>query len=464
MRAPATCSGSRNDSVTGKRYSSGVEPHQGKSRIRAASPLVAATLAVTLWVAGFVMELAMAGLSTSLGDLGHTKTVYDTVLYGGAFGATAAVGAVLVVRRPRHPVGWLMAGLSVIAGLGQGLAAYATWQLANDSAPDTLTVLGTWTNYWYWTPAVLTLVILIVLLFPDGHLPSRRWRPVAVLFVTSQVLAGVLAAVPERIWLTLGPRLPGSHDLSIAACNTAPDQCWPSLANPIGVPQMGLLEGGPFDAILGAGALLGLLAAVLAVVVRFRRARGIERQQLRWLLTSVLVVPVAFVPLPVRDLGFVFSPLLMAAVPVSIGVAVLRHRLYEIDRIVSRTVTYAVVIAVLAAVYAATVVGLGSLLDPASGASDVAVAGSTLAVATLFRPVLRRVRSVVDRRFNRSRYDAVRAVEAFTSRLRGEVDLEAVGWELTQLVRATLAPATVSVWLANLRDGPHASPVKGVGT
>jgi MFS family permease len=427
-----------------------MEPHRGKSRIRAAIPPVAATLAVTLWVAGFVMELAMARLSTSLADLGHTKTVYDTVLYGGALGATAAVGAVLVVRRPGHPVGWLMAALSVIAGLGQGLAAYATWQLANGSAPDTLTVLGTWTNYWYWTPAVLALVILIVLLFPDGHLPSRRWRPVAVLFVTSQVLAGVLAAVPERIWLTLGPRLPGSHGLSIAACNRAPDQCWPSLANPIGLPQMGLLEGGPFDAVVGAGALLGLLAAVLAVVVRFRRARGIERQQLRWLLTSVLVVPVAFVPLPVRDLGFVFSPALMAAVPVSIGVAVLRHRLYEIDRIVSRTVTYAVVIAVLAAVYAASVVGLGSLLDPASGASDIAVAGSTLAVAALFRPVLRRVRSVVDRRFNRSRYDAAVEAGAFAVRLRNEVDLEAVTADLRATVTSILAPVSVSLWL---RDG-----------
>jgi hypothetical protein len=182
---------------------------------------------------------------------------------------------------------------------------------------------------------------------------------------------------------------------------------------------------------------------VASLVVRFRRSRGVPRQQLKWLLFGGALFAAAFVSGVPALVGLGF-----AALPICCGIAIVRHGLFDIDRVVSRTVSYAVVTAVLVGVYAAAVVALRALLLPVTPEGDLAVAGSTLLVAALFGPVRRWVQGFVDRRFNRARYDATQAVEAFGQRLRDEVDLEHIGGDLRTTVASTVAPATVWVWLA----------------
>jgi hypothetical protein len=197
-----------------------------------------------------------------------------------------------------------------------------------------------------------------------------------------------------------------------------------------------------------------LFGAVAALVVRFRRSRGAERQQIKWLVYAVLVVVVCF-PLPALFETMIGSELaadvvyalIVAPIPVAVGVAILKYRLYDIDRLINRTLVYGLLTALLGAVYAVGVFGLGRLLNPVTGESALAVAASTLAVAALFQPARRRIQQAVDRRFNRRRYDAARTVEAFTARLRDEVDLDTLAGELLAMANQTMQPTVVSLWL-----------------
>jgi hypothetical protein len=342
--------------------------------------------------------------------------------------AFVTVGAVVIARRPGNRIGWLCYGI----GLGQILAGFGGKAAASALLAGPSPGLGwlvafelgelCWELSW-------ALLALLLLLFPTGQLPSPRWRPVA--WAAGAVL--VLAAFSGPFL----PRPPAAPDLP---------------ANPIAIPALaGLLR----VAYAAAGFVLAgvILAALVSLIVRFRQARGVERQQLKWFAygTALLFfLPAAGIigaelPSPAAEL---VVAAIVSALPVAIGLAVLRYRLYDIDRLISRTLVYGLLTALLGAVYAGVVLILGQGFggigaEPPSWA----VAGATLAVAALFQPARRRIQAVVDRRFNRRRYDAARTVDAFGARLRDQVDLDTLAAELLGVVDQTMEPNMVSLWL-----------------
>jgi hypothetical protein len=339
----------------------------------------------------------------------------------------ATVGAVLASRRPRHPVGWLLLALGLSLNVSGVASAYADYGLL--ARPGALPAARSVALYFPATVVTaLTCLGFVLLLTPTGSLPSPRWR----------WWARVTAAAPAvgLLAITLAPR-PGR--------------------------LVGLAEGNPLDLSGFSGALfvtyqLAFAVAGLAVVVgagslvvRFRRARGTERQQLRWVaLAAALAAPGSVVLLAAAAMGA--SPDLLgwvagtcfAILPLAIGAAILRYRLYDLDRIVSRTLAYGLLSVLLGGGYAGLVLGLGQLLGRSS---SLVVAGATLAVAAAFQPARHRVQQAVDRRFNRRRYDAAQTIEAFSARLRQQVDLDTLTSELLAVVEQTMQPTQASLWL-----------------
>ena len=328
--------------------------------------------------------------------------------------AFATVGALLAWKRPGNPIGWLLSasGLAyAAAGFGAFLAHF----------PRTLP-LAQWLGFLYFLG--IGLCVFVVLLFPSGALPSRRWRPVA--WAAGAGLAG---------WV-LGN--------AFAPTLISADQPVP---NPVGVTGA---PGKLFTGMAGGGAGLIAaigLAAVASLVFRYRRAGTAERAQLKWLLYAgavIVVAALASVLVASSNLQNAISTGAIALVPVAIGVAVMRYRLYDIDRVISRTVAYAIVTGLLAGVYAGLILLATQVLRLHA---PVAVAAATLAAAALFTPVRRRVQQVVDRRFNRVRYNGDRMVEQFAAGLKDAVDLETVRADLAGAVSQALEPAHVSVWI-----------------
>jgi hypothetical protein len=304
------------------------------------------------------------------------------------------------------------------AGLAEPYAKYAYARPGSLPAP----LAAVWVSAWIWNPIIILTLVFPLLLFPTGRSPSPRWRPVSWLAVGLVVAFTVAAA--------LGPSL------------QLPDGR--TTANPIGVAGMDL-DHGLFGALVNWMLLLVLAAAILSLVVRFRRSRGVERQQLKWFTYAGALVLVA--PLSNALIGNV-SYVLVLALPVTVGVAVLRYRLYDIDRLINRTLVYGLLTFLLAGVYASVVLVLGQVFggvgrDPPSWA----VASATLAAAALFQPARRRIQQWVDRRFNRRKYNATKTVEAFSVRLRDEVDLGTLTAELLAVVDQTIQPTRASLWL-----------------
>jgi hypothetical protein len=340
--------------------------------------------------------------------------------------SAATVGAVLASRRPRHPVGWLLLGFALALTAIGVIAAYVAYGLL--ARPGALPAAATVARYIPATgAAALALLSLVLLLTPTGSLPSARWRWWAV----------ITAATPVALVLVV-PVAPGRLD-----------------------PRL-LLASSPFsDRALG-GILLVATRVALAVttlavavaagslVVRFRRAHGVERQQLRWVALAaalmLLAGPIVLVPVALESPILVnwVSAVWVMVLPVAVGAAVLRYRLYDLDRIISRTLAYGLLTLLLGGGYALVVLGLGQLLGRDS---PLVVAAATLAVAAVFQPARRRVQAVVDRRFNRRRHDATRIIEAFGVRLRNQVDLDALHTELLAVVDQTMQPTQVSLWL-----------------
>jgi len=341
--------------------------------------------------------------------------------------SASTVGAVLASRRPRHPVGWLLLtlGLSVtVDGVAAGYAYYGT--LARPGALPAALEMAV-----YDASAGLLVarvcIGFVLLLTPTGSLPSRRWRWWARLAVVAPVLYVAARALLPR---PLSP----------------PYQSVPS---PFAVPALaGLLL--TIRAVTGILVALAVVVAAASLVVRFRRARGAERLQLRWVvLAAALSAVAALVGLIAAVLENTVVLVWTAGayvvmLPLAIGAAVLRYRLYDLDRIISRTLSYGLLTVLLGGGYAGVVLGLGQLLG---SSSSLAVAVATLAVAAVFQPARRRVQRAVDRRFNRRRYDAAMTIQAFSARLREQIDLDTLTAELLNVVDQTVQPTRVSLWL-----------------
>ena len=348
----------------------------------------------------------------------------DAVPYLLAMASAATVGAVLAGRRPRHPVGWLLLGIAVAVIMLGFCDAYAAYGLL--ARPGSLPGARWAAIYVDVSWGVLSALLgFVLLLTPTGKLPSPRWRWWAWLVAVASVLSVTLHANPL-------------------------DPPYEAVAVPL------LFESGPLAAMARLGdiiVLVGLLVAAGSLVLRFRRARGIERLQLRWvtaaaalaaLAAAVILVTWATIGAAAQPIWELATVAFMAALPLATGASILRYRLYDLDRIISRTLAWTALTILLGLGYAAAVLLLGLLLPDSS---SLAVAGATLAVAATFQPVRRRVQETVDRRFNRRRYDAARTIAAFSARLREEVDLDTLSVELLAVTDQTMQPTTVSLWL-----------------
>jgi hypothetical protein len=368
-------------------------------------------------LAGACVALVLGSLALLLA-VSHTGEVsqyyYEDAAVALAF---ALLGAVVAAHRPENPIGWLFLAIGLSGAVGVVSNEYVHYTLA--TAPGALPggPVVAWLSLWTWWPAY-GLVPLVLLVFPDGRLPSPRWRWAAW-------LAGAGVAL-----LTLG----------IAAT---------TLGDPVRFALSEEEPGGVAGLVLAVSvgaAAVSFLAGLASLALRWRRAWGNEREQLKWVAFAAGLALVANMVLQVLQLpGLGLAGVVL--VPVGAAVAILRYRLYDIDRLISRTVAYGLLTALLGLVYVAGVFVFGRLLNPGGEDSTLAVAASTLAVAGLFQPARHRIQTVVDRRFNRRKYDAAKTVEDFSARLRNEIDLDTLSAELLAVVNQTMQPTGVSLWL-----------------
>jgi hypothetical protein len=362
----------------------------------------------------------------------ETLDVLDGSTLGGyVLGATyPIVGWIIASRRPENTIGWIFLGIGLSQALDTFASQYATIGLVVHPGSLPGADLLSWVNVWAWAPGFTLMLTVSVLLCPDGRLPSRRWRPIPWL----AGLALVMLAVPIAVlaWPSRG------RDLLDSATRVS--------AEPVASAVFAIQFGGLLLlAVLGLTSLAGL-------VVRYRRSRGVERAQLKWFAAAGVVEVIellvsAFVTVPGFLANLVLSLALTPLLPVAATIAILRYHLYDIDRIVSRSVAYLTVTGILVAFFAGFVVLLQTALAPFTHASTIAVAASTLAVAASFQPLIRRVRRAVDRRFNRSGFDADRVAAGFAGQVRDRADVGFVTDALTSALRRTVEPSSAGIWL-----------------
>jgi hypothetical protein len=390
-------------------------------------------------LAVFVVSLVV-GLPLAVANGIFRQDAGNQVLLVLGFSAFMVVGALIVAHRPGNAIGWLFSASALLAVTGQMAGQYALYAFLTRPGSLPGATLALWYGSWPWWPVLALTLVFTPLLFPTGRLLSPRWRPVA--WLTAGVTAVMTAVTSLQPELSLG---------------TVPDQV---IANPIGVAGVGsFLESPAVPALI---VLLVVLAAAAfgSLVIRFRRSRGEERQQLKWFTFAAALVPLSVVgdalPAPVGDLA---TALPVVFLPVAAGLAILRYRLYDIDRLINRTLVYGLLTALLGSVYAGAVLVLGQLFggvgrDPPSWA----VAGATLAAAALFQPARRRIQAVVDRRFNRRKYNAAQTIQAFSTRLRDQVDLDTLSAELLAVVDQTVQPTRALLWLRPSPPGSSDRP------
>jgi hypothetical protein len=338
----------------------------------------------------------------------------------------ATFGALIAAHRPRNPIGWIFIAAATCIALRGASYAYGTWGQAIPSGRLPGSVYVAWFSSWIWPPAIGMLATFLPLLFPDGKLPSRRWRPLAWLSASAIVATMAGAAFAPRL------------------------EDFPSVANPLAAPPA---TAGLFEA-LGVGFPLLAASAVMSVaslVLRARRSGPIEREQIKWIAYAAAFaaagVAFAFTSENFSTLAalLIFGPL--CGIPIASAIAIYRYRLFDIDRLISRTFSYVIVTAVLGGLFAIIVLLPAIAVGAGGKTPDYVIAVATVVVATLFRPVRRRVQGTIDRRFNRARYDANQTIEEFSARLREEIDINTLTAELQAVVTRTMQPAYVSLWI-----------------
>jgi hypothetical protein len=392
-----------------------------------------ARLPWALW--GVFVALLAVSVSLHIASSGPTS---DSLVFMPCLLGFVTVGALIALRRPDNRIGWILVSIALIiaAGLVIDDALHAS---ADPASLRFAAWVESW-SYWLW---IALGAVFMPLLFPTGELSSPRWR-----FVPSLAVAAVALSIVGSAFA------PGALDVDVH----------PKLQNPLGITG----ASGLLDALQVLGGVLlvaSVAAAVASLAQRLRRAKGEERQQVKWLAYVGSVILAAFAvalgfeligssgwPHAVSEAGWVvafFS--LIVGMPAATGIAILRYRLYDIDVVIRRTLVYGALTAILAAVYVGSVLLLQLALNDVTSDSSLAVAASTLGVAALFRPARARIQAVVDRRFYRRKYDAARTLEDFSSRLREQVDLDALGGELHRVVADTMQPAHLSLWLREAR-------------
>jgi hypothetical protein len=376
-----------------------------------------AAVALGLLAVGSVLVVLAYGLTHAA--TGASTTWANELAYLAFMLAFSTVGALVAAKRPGNPIGWLLLGSVLCYAIGGAGVTVA--------GPP----LIAWAGAWAWGVGV-GLAVVTLLLFPDGHLPSRRWRP--VLWVA---VVGIVAFV---VGAGFGAPTIGDSDVP------NPFAVQGSLGEALGALQ----EAFPL-------VIVAALLALVSVVARFRRSRGIEREQIKWVLYAAALVGVGlvaqlpiFIVMPPDDAANASNAVATSAfacVPVAIGIAVLRYRLYDIDVLIRRTLVYGATTGAIALAFFGGIVLLQAVLRPVTSGSELAVAISTLVSFALFQPLRGRVQRAVDRRFYRAKYDAEHTVDAFAARLRGDVDLDSLRVELLDAVADTLQPAHASVWI-----------------
>ena len=376
-------------------------------------------------VLAVVPTLFLASLNEPSSSFRNTGVISLLVL------AFSTVGALVASRRPENPIGWLFCLGAVLWIFGELALECGVYALITDPSALLAGAWAAWFGTWARGAGWLLIVVFLLLLFPTGRLPSPRWRPVlwgAVGYIVFFTLA---------IWLS-----PESFDLRLAAI----------ARNPLGLELeiMGLLLG----IVVPLTFPLLVVAGGTAVIVRFRRSRGDERQQLKWFAYAVSAMVVLFVFWFSLELAGFRSPgalvftIPLIGLPIAVGFAILKYRLYDIDVIVNRTLVYGTLTATLAATYFGGVVLLQGVFQALTGQeSQLAVVASTLLIAALFGPLRRRVQGFIDRRFYRKKYDGEKTLAAFSATLREETDLDSLSAELLSVVRQTVQPAHTSLWL-----------------
>jgi len=344
----------------------------------------------------------------------------------------STVGAIVASRRRENPLGWLLLGTGILYAIEVFAGNFSTYALSADPGSLPGGVVAAWLTSWVWILGG-SLIPFVFLFFPDGRLPSPRWRPLAWLVLVNAALAVAPYAFAP------GPLEDFPRESPVI--------------NPVGI------EGSA--GILGLFAQVSIfllvpitLGMILAFYIRFRRAQGEERQQIKWvayavvLFTAVIIVVSVWPSLDTSPLGSVLFLAAFLAIPSAMALAILKYRLYDIDVIINRTLVYGALTVTLALVYFGSVALLQGILGALTGQdSQLAIVASTLAIAALFGPLRRRVQDFVDRRFYRKKYDAARTLETFSMRLRDEVDLENLTGELVAVVEQTIQPAHMSLWL-----------------
>ena len=356
--------------------------------------------------------------------------------------SNALVGAVLASHRPRNPVGWFFVFGAASYAVSEATFRYAVYGLVIDPGSLPLARAMAWPATWLWAPGVLLVLVFLPLYFPDGRLLSPRWRPVVWLAIFVSGAAVVIwAFYPGKVGYF----------------------AW-DITNPLGLAALRPAIAG-LEVVLAVLFLGFLLCSVVSLVVRFRRSQGQERQQMKWLTyAAATVVGMVLLTTLLEAANLVFlsemaglaADLLIAGIPVGVGIAVLRYRLYDIDVVINRTLVYGSLTALLALVYLGGVTATQAIFRTLTGEQEqpqLAIVVSTLIIAALFNPLRRRIQAFIDRRFYRSKYDARKTLEAFSAQLREETDLNALSEDLVGVVRETMQPAHVSLWLR-----PEASP------
>ena len=382
-------------------------------------------LSVALVVSGVALAQTMSSTAPEL--------PYDRVVEAGftlpSVLMFSIVGAIIASRHSRNAIGWIFCTVGLVVGVGEFAGGYAETWLASSWGSQSLGQTAAWFASWWWTLVVLVPTTFLLLLFPDGRLPSPRWRPVA--WLAGLGISGFVVGY---------------------ALEPGPLGDFPQIANPYGVDSPVVRV-----ATLAASVVVGvcMVASAISVIVRARYARRIERQQIKWLAYGgAVVVGAIFVAGAIsiwsETASIAVISLALLGLPVFTGVAIVRYRLYEIDLLINRTLVYGTLTGTLALLYFGGVATAQAIFRALTGQEQqpqLAIVVSTLVIAALFSPLRRRIQGFIDRRFYRRKYDARKTLEAYSAKLRDETDLDALSDDLMGVVRETMQPAHVSLWL-----------------